>query len=222
MRHRVILLIVVASSVVVQAQQNYILNIFSYFFRPLLDLFIFNTCNAILSNFDDGFRLGCRCQGIDQAFFGGVGGMITCQIDDPFCLINQPFKVYCGEVDISASFQRRSGITNVKACIDVTSDFPKDFPVPIDNVTQFPKACVSVVPATDDFLTFESCEIKFDEQVCSSCVVCDSKRDFLFNCTNVNVNPGKDVDPTFVAGPVVTECIGFDFLFGNGTTTGST
>ena len=214
MRKHVIILIIAASSAVVQAQQNYILNIISIIFRPLLDFFIRSTCDAIFSNFDDGFRLGCRCRGIYDDYFGGLGGRITCQIDDPFCLINRPFKVYCGKVDITASFNTRSGISNVKACIDITSNFPKDFPIPIDEISEFPKACVSVVPASDDFLTFESCEIKFDKQVCSSCVVCDSKRDFTFDCRNVNVNPAQDVEPTFIEGPFVTECIGFSFLFG--------
>lgn len=214
MRSHVIILIVVASSVLVDAQQNFILNIISYLFRPFLDFLIRSTCKAIFSNFDDGFRLGCRCRGIYDDYFGGLGGKITCQIDDPFCLINRPFKVYCGEVDITATFNTRSGISNVKACLDITSNFPRDFPVPIDDVSQFPKACVSVVPATDDFLTFESCEITFNKQVCSSCVVCDSKRDFLFDCRNVNVNPAQDVEPTFIEGPFVTECVGFSFLFG--------
>lgn len=215
MHFRLLTLIIAASSVVVvDAQENFILNIISYLFRPLLDFFIRSTCKAIFSNFDDGFRLGCRCRGVYDDYFGGIGGKITCQIDDPFCLINRPFKIYCGEVDITATFNTRSGISKVKACIDITSNFPRDFPVPIDDVSQFPEACVSVVPSNDDFLTFESCEIKFDDQVCSSCVVCDSKRDFKFNCTNVNVNPAPDVDPTFIEGPFVTECIGFGFLFG--------
>jgi hypothetical protein len=215
MHIRLIFLIVVAFSVGVEAQPNFILNIISYLLRPLLDVLIQSTCKAIFSNFDDGFRLGCRCRGIYDDYFGGLGGKITCQIDDPFCLINRPFKVYCGEVDVTATFNTRKGISNVKGCIDITSDFPRNFPIPIDEISEFPRACVSVVPTNEEFLTYESCQITFDKQVCSSCTVCESKRDFLFDCRNVNVNPAQDVEDTFIEGPFVTECIGFSFLFGN-------
>lgn len=214
MHIRLIFLIVLAFSVGVEAQPNFILNLISYLLRPILDVLIQSTCKAIFSNFDDGFRLGCRCRGVYDDYFGGIGGKITCQIDDPFCLINRPFKVYCGEVDVTATFNTRKGISNIKACIDITSDFPRDFPIPIDDISDFPKACVSVVPSNEEFLTFESCAITFDKQACQTCTVCESKQDFLFDCRNVNVNPAQDVEDTFIEGPFVTECIGFSFLFG--------
>jgi hypothetical protein len=212
-----VIILVLAISVVVEAQSNFIFNIISYLFGPFLNFAIQRTCRAIFSNFDDGFRLGCRCRGIYEDIRSGIGGKITCQIDDPFCLINRPFKVYCGEVSVTASFNTREGIGSINACIDITSDFPKNFPIPIDDVSKFPKACVSAVPTNTDFLKFESCEIKFDKQVCSQCIVCESQRDFLFNCQNVNVNPAQDVDPLFIEGPFVTECVGFGFLFGSTT-----
>lgn len=209
--------LILALAVVVEAQSNFILNILTYLFAPLLNWIIHATCQAIFNNFDDGFRLGCRCRGIYDDLMGGIGGKITCQIDDPFCLINRPFKVYCGELSLTATFNTRQGIANIKGCIDITSDFPKDFPIPIDDVSQFPRLCVSAVPSNMDFLTFQSCEIKFDRDVCSSCIVCPSGRDFLFDCRNVNVNPAQDVEPTFIEGPFVTECVGFSFLFGSTT-----
>ena len=212
MHIRAIILVVAALTVAVEAQQPpYLVTFLSYLFRPILEYFIQRTCRAIFDNFNDGYRLGCRCKGVYNDGSSGIGGQIKCQIDDPFCLIDHPFQVYCGEVTIVATFNTQEGITKIKSCIDITSDFPKDFP--LDDITQFPRACVSVVPTNEEFLTFESCEIKFDDQVCSSCIVCESQRDFTFDCSNVNVNPAQDVDQIFIAGPAA-ECVGFSFLFG--------
>jgi hypothetical protein len=203
--------LVLVFAVVVEAQSNFFFNILTYLLGPLLEFLVRSTCRTILGTFND--ILDCRCRGIYSSFEEGIGGKVKCSLDDPVCLLYRPFRVFCGKLDSTITFNTRTGVSKIKACIDIVSDFPRDFPIPIDDVTQFPRLCVSAVPTNMEFLTFESCQIQFDNDLCSSCTVCESQRDFLFDCRNVNINPAKEVEPTFIEGPFVTECVGFSFLF---------
>jgi hypothetical protein len=187
------------------AEAGTVEDLFNVFFRPLWNLLVQGICNSIAPNFDDGFRLGCKCRGIynSGAALEGLGGEFTCKNDAKYCVIQGPVPLYCGTVDLKVAFNARKGPTNIDACFNVKSGLPEGI-----SGGEFPRVCAKVVPNGPDF-TFKSCEIKFGDKKCESCTICANKRDFLFNCSSINVNPAGT---PFVEGPALTQCEGFGFL----------
>jgi hypothetical protein len=176
--------------------------IFNLLLGPLWNLLVQATCNSIRNNFNDGFRLGCKCRGLFSD--GGLGGELVCQNDADYCLINNPIKLYCGKADLSLDFSLREGVTSLEGCFAVESNLPNDLQITDGTIP----ICATVIPTGTDF-QFKSCSIDWDGEQCASCTVCENKRDFKFNCSNINVNP---LGGAVVEGPALTSCEGFGFL----------
>jgi hypothetical protein len=155
----------------------------------------------LIGNFNDGYRLGCKCRGLFNS--GGLGGQLICQNDANYCLVNG--ELYCGSTALQLDFSLREGITDLNGCFEIESNLPSNLQIgPSERIP----VCVNVVPTGTDF-KFKSCNIEWAGEQCASCTVCANERDFKFDCSNVNVNP---LGSPLVEGPTLTECEGFGFL----------
>lgn len=135
-----------------------------------------------------------------------MGGSLKCQNDDKnICVIRGPVPLYCGNAELDVDFNARRGATKIVGKMNVLSGLPEGV-----SGGELPEITATIIPENGLDFTFKSCEIKFDKTKCASCTVCDNKRDFKFNCSNINVNPTAGGIP--VEGPALTECEGFGFL----------
>jgi hypothetical protein len=173
------------------------------FVRPYRRIVVTRACNQLLKAYNDTYGLGCKCEG---KFNESLGGRLVCQTDRQNCLVRKPVEIYCGDVDFVIDFTAVQGPTNFKGCLEIQGNIPEDL-----TAGDFPPVCAKAVPYGRN-LTFKSCEITWGNEPCKSCEVCSSKRDFKFDCSNVDINPSNIPGDTVVEGPTIQSCQGLGFL----------
>lgn len=146
-------------------------------------------CDPLLNQIDFGFE--CTC---DASFRlrSILTGEVNCTYADSVCLESTPI---CGVPSISASFTLLGGSNDAQACFNLDRDI------------LFDSICVSGKSDSSNPLILSECKVRYDDEPCKSCTVCESGREVSFDCSNINVN---SIAPNlkFIPGIKVDSCIG--------------
>jgi hypothetical protein len=91
--------------------------------------------------------------------------------------------------------------SNVGGCYTFNSGPP----IELNSFGAYREMCLTVDPETES--TVSLCSVTIGGEDCSKCEVCASGQSITFSCANVDISGPC---PTFVAGLVVSQCIGLN------------
>jgi hypothetical protein len=170
-------------------------------YRFLSRLFLDVSCQSTLRTLGDFDR--CSCQ-LDNRLTGTSNADFDCSIGLAQCLVEP--NLFCIEGDyegqVEFGFLPFVGLSSsVKGCYNFNSGPP----IELSDFGAFREICLEVDPRTGSRVA--SCSVTIGGEQCSKCEVCDSGQGITFSCANVDIGGSF---PAFVAGPVVTKCIGLN------------
>jgi hypothetical protein len=148
--------------------------------------------------------LECKCTA-SLTLTGGVTTRAVCALKSPVCIVSDKF---CGKTEFEATYRYglRTGLQAGEACLKITSGL--GIPAWSDFV-DFPELCITGT-RNRGLGGFQTCNVTFAGEACSTCSVCPSGVGATFDCSNVNAT---STDGTLDApGPNVEECIGFGLI----------
>jgi hypothetical protein len=153
-------------------------------------------CSQVLDLMSPLDETTCDCEG-DFSIVDGLSVDVACQSTKTVCIADN----YCGAHFIYATITPK-GVEDSKACLKL-------------NLTdsEVPDLCVTAKGAgfgKNTTLKMESCGVTFGETACT-CTVCESGRDFTFDCSAIEIDTPSVLLPSFT-GPKTEKCIGLGLL----------
>jgi hypothetical protein len=177
---------------------------FKFLFNNLFGGVVDQACDLAQSQLGLEEAFKCSCDLSYAGLFRGFDGNVDCTTTTERCLVPPSF--YCASGGVG--FALKAGIfvptglnSNITACFTVKSGLPAD-------VASIDEICFEFSTVG---LGFDKCSVTVGNAACKSCTICDTKRDFKFDCSNINLPVIKNSTFT-LPGPNISDCIGFSSI----------
>ena len=181
-------------------------DIFTRLLNALLQPVVGRVCDTAQTELGLDGIVDCTCNATSRGFFRGVDGTVSCTLPEPRCLL--PPSLFCadGVIEVSVGgglFSQTALTSDITGCFQVNGGLPED-------LASIEEICFNFVPSG---FMLESCSATIGGVDCLSCTICESGRDFIFDCSNIDILPG----PFRLQGPRSTTCIDLSLVPSNST-----